>query len=197
MDRHVAIKVLPPHPGQDVQFVERFRLEARTIARLQHPYILPLYDYGNQDDILYLVMPYVEGGTLRDLIEQGPVRLADVEAILRQVSSALDYAHKNGMIHRDIKPDNILMSREGDALLADFGITKLSDDFEAVLPQATTSTELSAFLVEGVDLNGNRQVEPFEGECSLSQIQVYGVSVGSMTLNEGPPPAEQNHPEMP
>lgn len=125
VDRHVAIKVLPPHPGQDSQFVERFRLEARTIARLQHPYILPLYDYGDQDDILYLVMPYVEGGTLGDLIKKGPVRLASTERILQQVSSALDYAHKNGMIHRDIKPDNILISSEGDALLADFGITKL------------------------------------------------------------------------
>ena len=68
MDRYVAIKVLPPHPGQNSQFVERFRLEARTIARLQHPHILPLYDYGDEDDILYLVMAYVDGGSLSDRI---------------------------------------------------------------------------------------------------------------------------------
>lgn len=127
IDRHVALKVLPPHPGQDPQYVERFRLEARTVARLQHPHILPLYDYGNQDDILFLVTAYVEGGSLGDRIRHGPMPLADVDHVLRQISSALDYAHKNGMIHRDIKPDNILLDKEGNALLTDFGIVKLAE----------------------------------------------------------------------
>jgi len=127
IDRHVALKVLPPHPGQDPQYVERFRLEARTVARLQHPHILPLYDYGHQDDILYLVTAYVEGGSLGDRIRYGPMPLTDVDHVLRQVSSALDYAHKNGMIHRDIKPDNILLDKEGNVLLADFGIVKLAE----------------------------------------------------------------------
>ena len=126
VDRYVAVKVLSPHPAQDEQFVQRFRLEARTIARLQHPHILPLYDYGDQDDILYLVMPWLEGGSLAERIRDvGPLSLAETERILRQVASALDYAHRQGMIHRDIKPDNILLSAEGDALLSDFGIVKL------------------------------------------------------------------------
>jgi tRNA A-37 threonylcarbamoyl transferase component Bud32 len=125
IDRYVAIKVLPPHPGQDPQFVERFHLEARTVARLQHPHILPVYDYGVEDDILYLVMAYVEGGTLSDRIDRGPMPLAEVEQLLRQVASALDYAHRHGVIHRDIKPDNILRDTEGHALLADFGIVKI------------------------------------------------------------------------
>ncbi len=125
VDRYVAVKVLPPHPGQDADFVERFRLEARTIARLQHPHILPLYDYGNQDDILYLVTPYLEGGSLSDRIQQGPMPLSEVERVLQQIASALDYAHKHGMIHRDIKPDNVLLSAEGNVQLSDFGIVKL------------------------------------------------------------------------
>jgi serine/threonine protein kinase len=125
IERYVAVKVLPPHPGQDRQFMDRFRLEARTIARLQHPHILPLYDYGADDDILYLVMAYIEGGSLSDRISQGPMPLLEVEKILRQVASAMDYAHRQGIIHRDIKPDNILMDREGHALLADFGIVKI------------------------------------------------------------------------
>jgi serine/threonine-protein kinase len=125
IDRYVAIKVLPPHPGQDPQFVERFRLEARTVARLQHPHILPLYDYGVEDDILYLVTAYVEGGALSDRIDGGPMMLSEVEQILRQIASALDYAHRQGVIHRDIKPDNILLDKEGHALLADFGIVKI------------------------------------------------------------------------
>lgn len=123
--RHVAVKVLPPHPGQSDQFVERFRLEARTIARLQHPHILPLYDYGDQDDVLFLVTPYIEGGTLRERIEDGPLPLDEVAHYLRQISSALDFAHKNGVIHRDIKPGNVLLSGEGNASLADFGIVRM------------------------------------------------------------------------
>lgn len=125
IERYVAIKVLPPHPGQDMQFVDRFRLEARTIARLQHPHILPLYDYGAEGDVLYLVTAFVEGGSLSDRIRKGPVPLNEVERLLRQIASALDYAHRQGVIHRDIKPDNILMDKEGFALLADFGIVKI------------------------------------------------------------------------
>lgn len=127
IDRYVAVKVLPPHPGLDQQFTERFRLEARTIARLQHPHILPLYDYGVQDDILYLVTAYVQGGSLNDLIDRGKLPLPEIARILKQVAAALDYAHRQGVIHRDIKPDNILLDREGNVLLADFGIVKLAE----------------------------------------------------------------------
>ncbi len=127
IDRYVAVKVLPPHPGQSDSFVERFQLEARTIARLQHPHILPLYDYGVQDDITYLAMAYVEGGSLSDLIDRGAMSPEQAEPLLRQVASALDYAHRQGVIHRDIKPDNILLDKEGHALLADFGIAKIME----------------------------------------------------------------------
>ena len=126
IDRYVAIKVLPPHPGQDMQFVDRFMLEARTIARLQHPHILPVYDFGTQDDILYLAIAYIQGGSLSDRIDSGPMPLNQIERILNQLAAALDYAHRQGVIHRDIKPDNILLDGEGNVLLADFGIAKLA-----------------------------------------------------------------------
>lgn len=128
VDRYVAVKVLPPHPGLNEQFVERFRLEARTIARLQHPHILPLYDYGDEGGILYLVMAYADGGSLSDRIRQGALRTSEVQRLFQQISGALDYAHRQNVIHRDIKPDNILLDREGHALLADFGIVKLMQD---------------------------------------------------------------------
>ncbi len=125
LDRYVAIKVLPPHPGRDPHFVERFRLEARTIARLQHPHVLSLYDYGSEDDIFYLAMAFVEGGALSRLIHPGGLPLMQVEILLREVASALDYAHRQGVIHRDIKPANILLDKEGHTFLADFGIAKM------------------------------------------------------------------------
>lgn len=127
IDRYVAIKVLPPHPGLDEQFVSRFQLEARTIARMQHPHILPLYDFGTEDNILYLAMAYMEGGTLADIIDSGPMKISRIEKILREIASALDYAHRQGTIHRDIKPANILLDSEGHALLADFGIVKIAE----------------------------------------------------------------------
>jgi serine/threonine protein kinase len=127
MDRFVAIKVLPPHPAMDPTFVDRFRQEARTIARLQHPHILPVYDYGSEDDILYLVMAHIDGGSLSDLITEGPLNLRKVETLLKEIAGALDYAHRHGITHRDIKPANILIDSEGHALLADFGIAKLTE----------------------------------------------------------------------
>ncbi len=125
VDRHVAIKVLPPHPGQDAEFMTRFRLEARTVARLQHPNILPLYDYGMEGDILYLVMPFIEGGSLSDRIKRGRLPMEEIERIVQQVASALDYAHAKGIVHRDVKPDNILLMNIDTVMLADFGIVKM------------------------------------------------------------------------
>ena len=124
ISRYVAIKVLPPHPALDEEFKERFQLEAKTIGGLQNPHILPLYDYGTDDDVIYLVMAYVEGGTLEDLLDSGPMNVRDVERVVRNVASGLDYAHRRGVIHRDIKPANILMS-DGHPLLADFGLVKM------------------------------------------------------------------------
>jgi serine/threonine-protein kinase len=133
IDRYVAIKVLPPHPGQDGQFVERFRLEARTVARLQHPHILPLYDYGDENDVLYLVMAYIDGGSLSDRIRKGAMPVDEAQNFFQQIASALDYAHRQNVIHRDIKPDNILIDSEGHALLSDFGIVKIIEQAAGTL----------------------------------------------------------------
>jgi len=124
--RDVAIKVLSGQHLLDEQFIERFQLEAKTIGSLQHPHILPLYDYGQQDDLLYLVMAFVDGGSLEDLLyADEPLTTRRIEKIIREIASALDYAHRHGVIHRDVKPANILLDSEGHALLADFGIVKM------------------------------------------------------------------------
>lgn len=125
IDREVAIKILPPHPGMDPQFFDRFQNEAKTIAKLQHPHILSVFDFGQEDDILYLIMPYVTGGSMKSLIDKGALPLARVASLLQDIASAIDYAHRHGVIHRDIKPDNILVDDEGHPILTDFGIAKL------------------------------------------------------------------------
>lgn len=125
MERYVALKVLPAYYAEDPQFFERFAREARVIARLEHQNILPVFDYGEQDGITYLAMRYVEGGTLKELLSRGKLTLRDTLQILTQVCSALDYAHRQGIIHRDVKPSNIILDREGAVYLTDFGIAKV------------------------------------------------------------------------
>ena len=126
MDRYVAIKILPSHFTQDESFVGRFTQEARTLARLEHPHILPVHDYGEQEGTTYLVMRYVEAGTLKDLVTRdGPMELKEAARVLGQVGGALDYAHSQDVIHRDIKPSNVLVDERGNTFLTDFGIAKL------------------------------------------------------------------------
>jgi len=128
MDRYVAIKVLPPHLARDPSFRARFEREARTIARLEHRYILPVHDVAENDGIPYLVMRYTDSGDFGGLIAAKRLTVARTIEIVAQVAEALAYAHRQGVIHRDVKPANVLLSREGDALLADFGIAKIYED---------------------------------------------------------------------
>ncbi|MGE5926301.1 MAG: serine/threonine-protein kinase, partial [Gemmatimonadota bacterium] len=122
-DRPVAIKVLLPELAAAIG-ADRFEREIRTVARLQHAHILPLFDSGGDSGTLFFVMPYVEGESLRDRLErEGPLGLGTAAAIVRQVGDALDYAHARGVVHRDVKPENILLSG-GQALLADVGIAR-------------------------------------------------------------------------
>ena len=109
MDRYVALKVLPRHFASDPQFVKRFEQEARIIAKLQHPHILPVHDYGQHDGYTYIVMPYVETGTLEDLLIGKPLAMEPIKSMMSHVGDALDYAHSQGVIHRDVKPSNILV----------------------------------------------------------------------------------------
>ena len=120
--RQVAIKVLY---GRDVSFVRRFEREALAVGALSHNHILPLYDFGEQSPWYYLVMPYVEGGTLRDyLIKRKQITLEEAASFVDQIASALQYAHDCGVVHRDVKPSNILLRQDGYAYLVDFGLAK-------------------------------------------------------------------------
>jgi serine/threonine-protein kinase len=126
--REVAIKVLLSSLiEQDKTFLERFYREVRVAAKLQHPRILPIYDFGVQEGQPYIVMAYLRGGTLSDRIKQGPMSLSETLTILSQIAEALDYAHQQEIIHRDVKPSNIMLDVQGNGYLADFGLAKVND----------------------------------------------------------------------
>jgi serine/threonine protein kinase len=131
--RRVAVKVL--HPNFSVnsevyqEFLVRFRREADVIARLEHVNIMPIYEYGEQDNLAYLVMPYLGGGSLRDVLnKRGALPLDEATAYIEQAAAALDYAHSQGVIHRDLKPANFLLASDGRLVLADFGIARIMEE---------------------------------------------------------------------
>jgi serine/threonine protein kinase len=125
MERYVALKVLPRHFAEDAQFVSRFQREAKLVAQLQHPHILPVFDYGQANDYTYIVMPFVQSGTLADTLKGQPQALPRIRQIISQIGDALNYAHTRGLIHRDVKPSNVLVDESGNCLLTDFGLARM------------------------------------------------------------------------
>ncbi len=141
LGRDVAVKVFWPRPGETKDFLRRFSREARVLAQLDHPNILPVYDYGEQDGQAYLVMPFMSGGSLKDMLKVRHV-LPPTEAIhlTTETLNALQYAHERGLIHRDIKPGNMLFKSDGKLMLCDFGLVKvISPETEGKSPFETAS----------------------------------------------------------
>lgn len=125
LDRYVAIKVLMPYFAHEEGFSERFVREAKAIAHLDHPHILPIYDYGQEGEVHYIVMKCVDPGTLKDLEADSPISLYLSVKLVSQIADALDHAHQRGVIHRDVKPANILMDRGEWVFLTDFGLARM------------------------------------------------------------------------
>ncbi len=125
LDRVVALKILPPGIGDDAAFAERFGREAKAMAKLSHPGIVTIHDFGQADGLFYFVMEYVDGATLWQLLDRRRVSPREALAIVPQICDALQYAHDAGIVHRDIKPENILLDRQGRVKVADFGLAKL------------------------------------------------------------------------
>jgi serine/threonine protein kinase len=126
-NRDVAVKILPRELLHDPMFRARFEREAQTIATLEHPAILPVYDYGEADGQPFFVMRLMTGGSLADRLNQGPLALDEAVRIITVIAGALDEAHRHGIVHRDLKPGNILFDQHNDPYLADFGIAKLNE----------------------------------------------------------------------
>jgi serine/threonine-protein kinase len=125
LDRDVALKILPPEFLHEPSFAERFRQEARVAARLEHPHVLPVHAFGIEQGRPWMAMRLVGGGSLAERLQRGPLPPSQTVALLGEVASALDYAHARGVVHRDVKPANVLLDEDGRAYLADFGIARL------------------------------------------------------------------------
>lgn len=128
LDRLVALKILPDEFAHDVKFALRFTREARTLAKLNHPNIVSVFEFGNVQETYYFLMEFVDGPTLRDVISAGQLSPEEALAIVPHLCSALQFAHDNGVIHRDIKPENILLAKDGGVTIADFGLSRMLGD---------------------------------------------------------------------
>jgi serine/threonine protein kinase len=147
VDRYVAVKVLPSQLAESKEFATRFQQEARIIAKLEHPHILPVFDYGESDGVSYFVMRYMEAGTLKEkMIEGRPLPLSDIDRLFTQLAEALSYAHSRGIIHRDLKPANVLIDSHGNVFLTDFGIAKLLESASPRLTQTDAIMGTPAYI---------------------------------------------------
>src|SRR5687768_3539984 len=184
LDRPVALKVLYPELSRDPTFVERFRREAQAAANLSHPNIVSVYDWGEEDGTYFIVMEYVEGRTLAQIVsDEGPLlpdRAADVAI---DVAGALGFAHRNGVVHRDVKPGNVLSSPLGQVKVADFGIARAVSTEENLTQAGTVMGTATYFSPEQAR---GEQVDP--------RSDVYSLGVVLYELLVGDPPFKGDSP---
>ena len=143
LKREVAIKVIRPDLANEPDFIRRFEVEAQLVARLEHPHIVPLYDYWREPGSAYLVMRFLRGGNLESRLHSGRWSLDQTVAMVQQIGDALATAHRAGVVHRDVKPANILLDEDDNAYLADFGIAL--EAAEAADPAAALSAGSPAY----------------------------------------------------
>jgi serine/threonine protein kinase len=185
-EREVAIKVLPREMLRDVQSRIRFDREAKTIAMLEHPAIVPVYDFGEEDGQPYFVMRFMSGGSLSDRMKKGAISLQDVAQIMAHIAPALDEAHNKGIIHRDLKPGNILFDQFNEPYISDFGIAKLTEAQTNVTGSAIIGTPayMSPEQAQGETIDGRSDIyalgvilfemltgqQPYHGDTPISVV---------------------------
>ncbi len=181
--REVALKVLPREFLHDPQFTVRFEREAQTIAALEHSAIVPVHDFGEQDGQPFLVMRYMPGGSLSDKLRDGPLPIEEVARIFRQIAGGLDNAHRKGVIHRDIKPGNILFDQAGEAVIADFGIAKITESSSRLTGTALIGTPN---YISPEQALGEKELDGRSDLYSLG-VMLYETLAGSVPFDSDTP----------
>ncbi len=206
LDRDVALKVIHPALKEDESFVQRLKREASIIAKLNHPNIVPVYDYGELDGMSYLVMRFIDGKTLKEILQDQKLGTERILDIIRPVADALSYAHARGVLHRDVKPSNILIDNEGHVYLADFGLARLTQGDDSTIsqdmiigsPQYISPEQAKAEAVDArSDIYSLGIViyemftgrAPFHGDTSYATITAH--------INQPLPPPRSFNPKVP
>jgi serine/threonine-protein kinase len=207
LERHVALKILHEHFGHDSEYVERFRREARAVAQLSHPNIVTVIDRGEADGRQFIVFEYVEGENLKDLIDRtGPLPIRRALELAIEVAGGLAFAHDHGIVHRDVKPQNVLLNGDGGAKVTDFGIARTLDVERGV---TQTGTVLGTSNYISPEQAGSKPVGPFTDVYALGvvlyelltgEVPFPGetfVAVAMRHINDQPPSLVEKRPDAP
>ncbi|MCU0498152.1 MAG: protein kinase [Anaerolineae bacterium] len=203
MNRVVAVKVLPRHLLHDPSFYERFEREVEVISHLEHPHIVPIYEYGQDEGVPYIAMRYLGGGSLEQQIRRRLPGLNEIERPLRQIAQALDYAHQQGIIHRDLKPGNIMLDESGNAYLSDFGIARVLGSNLTGSMIVGTPAYMSPEQANGLPIDGRSDIyalgvvlfemltgrEPYQAETPMAILLKH--------INEPMPPISTYRSDVP
>lgn len=183
-ERTVAIKVLSPHLAMEPNFKARFEREAQVLRELEHPNIVPILDYGEAGGLAYIVMPYMKVGTLSDRLKDGDLTVKESARIIGQIAAALQHAHEVGVVHRDVKPSNILIDEDGNAWLSDFGFAHIHDATMSLTGSALIGTP--AYMAP--EQVSGKPVSPLSDQYSLAVV-VYHLSTGRLPYDAETPMA--------
>ncbi|MGO8836891.1 MAG: protein kinase domain-containing protein [Limisphaerales bacterium] len=191
LNRFVALKILSPEKQSDPQFAERFEREARALAWLTHPNIVTVYDFGEAQGNFFLLMEFVDGLTLRKLLQTRRLASAEALAIVPQICQALQYAHEQGVIHRDIKPENILLDKKGQVKIADFGIAKILDQAPQDISLTGAKDVVGTPYYMAPEQIEKPQTVDHRADIYSLGVVFYEMLTGELPLGNFPPPSQK------
>lgn len=187
LDRLVALKILPRELARDDLFAERFSREARAMARLNHPNIVAIHDFGQAGDVYYLAMEYMDGMNLRELIEVNAIDPHEALGVFEQVGNALAFAHGEGVVHRDIKPENILFSKQGHIALADFGLARLAMDSSCEISLTQTRQAMGTLNYMAPEQYEDPKSVDHRADIYAMGVLLYELMTGKVPRGSFPP----------
>jgi eukaryotic-like serine/threonine-protein kinase len=207
LDRKVALKVMHSHYGEDPEYVERFRREARSVAALSHPNVVTVIDRGEHEGRQFIVFEYIDGENLKQLIQRrGPAPVKTALELAKQIAQALSFAHQQGLVHRDVKPQNVLLNGDGMAKVTDFGIARSLDVHKGVTQTGTvlgTSDYIAPEQAQGQSVDEQTDVYSLGVvlyELLTAEVPFPGesfVAVAMRHINEAPPPIRDKRVDVP